>query len=191
MPVRLRHRRRPGVSFVQAAILRFRSVQAYERSVESDSVEGVDAAVQLHEVLVVELPAAMKLISPRPVSALNASVELGLLRGHDPEVDALASHSLPPSIWTAFTLDGMSSRILPRSSRPFLTTAFRSAWEQVHLATGSTAADEPRKQPDSKPGTTSPPSFKERAIRPDHANRATAEGKSGSALYPHLVNTNA
>ena len=44
--------------------------QASERPVEPDSVEGVgegvDAAVQLHEVLVVELPAAVKLVSPRP-----------------------------------------------------------------------------------------------------------------------------
>ena len=52
-------------------------VQAFERSVESDSVEvvceGVDAAVQLHEALAVELPAAAELVSPRPVSVLNAS----------------------------------------------------------------------------------------------------------------------
>ena len=162
---------------------------------EPDSVEavgeGVDAAAQLHEVLAVALPAAVEFVSPRPFCALNASVELGLLRGHDPEVNALALNLHPPSVWIAFALDGMSSRILPKSSRPFLAVAFRNAWEQVHLATGPAAADEPRKQPDSEPGTNSPPSVKERAVRPDHANGATAESKPGSALYPHLVNTSA
>ena len=129
---------------------------------EPDSVEavgeGVDAAAQLHEVLAVALPAAVEFVSPRPFCALNASVELGLLRGHDPEVNALALNLHPPSVWIAFALDGMSSRILPKSSRPFLAVAFRNAWEQVHLATGPAAADEPRKQPDSEPGTNSPPS---------------------------------
>ena len=95
--------------------------------------------------------AAVEFAPPRPVGALDAPVELGLLRGHDPEVYALASNSSPPSVWIAFTLDGMSSRILPKSSRPFLAVAFRNAWEQVHLATGFTAADEPRKQPDGSP----------------------------------------
>ena len=85
----------------------------------------------------------------------------------------------------------MSSRTLPRSSRPFLTVAFQSAWEQVHFATGFTAADEPRKQPDGKPGTISSPTVIERAIRPAHANGAASEGQRGFALYPHLVNTSA
>ena len=32
-----------------------------------------------------------------------------------------------PSVWIAFTLDGMSSRILPKSSHPFPAVAFRNA----------------------------------------------------------------
>ena len=50
--------------------------QASERPVEPDSAEGVgegvDAAVQLHEVLVVELPAAVELVSLRPAFCTHA-----------------------------------------------------------------------------------------------------------------------
>ena len=53
--------------------------QASERSVGPDPVElvgeGVDAAVHLHEVLVVDLPADVELVPPGSVGALNASVE--------------------------------------------------------------------------------------------------------------------
>ena len=66
--------------------------RASEHSVGPDPVElvgeGVDAAVHLHEVLVVDLPADVELVLLGSVGALNASVEFGRSRRQDPEVDA-------------------------------------------------------------------------------------------------------
>ena len=74
-------RRRPGLAKAARRFVRSSGDlevslrgQASERPVEPDSVEvvgeGVDAAIQLHEVLVVELPASVEFVSPRPASDL-------------------------------------------------------------------------------------------------------------------------
>ena len=86
--------------------------------------EGVDAAVHLHEALVVEVPAAVELVTPSPVGALDASGEFGEFGGRTKRATSLASYSalnsLPPSTSIGFTLDGMSLRTLRRISRPVL-----------------------------------------------------------------------
>ena len=46
-----------------------------------------------------------------------------------------ALNSLPPSIWVAFTSNGISLTTLPKNSRPFFAVTLRKAWEQARFAT--------------------------------------------------------
>ena len=103
--------------------------QSSERPMGPERVEGVDAAVHLHEVLVVDPPQAVEFVPPHPVGALDAPVEIGRFGRQYPEADARASHSasnstlnsLPPSTWIASISNGISLTTLlgirVRSSR--------------------------------------------------------------------------
>ena len=153
--------------------------------------EGVDAEVQLHEVLAVELPAAVELVSPRPFCALNASVELGLLRGQIQRSmlwprTRFRRRSGPSSPWTECPQEPCPrARVRSSRSRSGMLESRSTSPRDLRLRTSRASSRT------ASPERLPLPSVKERAVRPDHANGATAESRPGSALYPHLVNTSA
>ena len=81
-----------GASAVQAAILRFCSgvsppSDSWGRTLLKSSAKAFDAAVRPRGVLAADLPASVEFVPPRPVGALDASVEFGRSRRQGPEVD--------------------------------------------------------------------------------------------------------
>ena len=83
-----------GASAVQAAILMFCSgisppSDSWGRTLLKSAAKAVDVAVRPREVLAADLPAAVEFVTPRPVGALDASVEFGFELASTVDLDRL------------------------------------------------------------------------------------------------------
>ena len=201
-PIRLRDRRRPGLAKAVRRFVRSSGdlevslrVQASERSVESDSVEVVcEGAMQrFNFTRSLQSSSQQPWNSYRHVQFLRSTHPLSsgyfggtIWRSMLWPRTRFRRRSGPPSPWTECPQEPCPrARVRSSRSRSGVLGSRSTSPRDLRLRTSRASSRT------ASPERLPLPSVKERAIRLDHANRATTESKPGSALYPHLVNTSA